>query len=107
MVWKDEYPLFFMILFIHLTEKERAQAGQEQQRESSRLLTEQGARCRAQSQDPKIMTRAKGRCAHPLSHPKCPQRIPGLTVVTARKNELEELGEEGQVLFFSVHFHVV
>ena len=35
------------------------------------------------------------------------RRTPALTVIIPRKNELEELGEMGKVLFFSVHFHII
>jgi len=49
---------FLKILFIYLTQREKAQAGREAGRERgrSRLSTEQGAGCGARSQDPGIMT---------------------------------------------------
>ena len=40
----------------------------EQRQRENRLPLEQGAQCKTQSQDPEIMTRAKGRCLTRLSH---------------------------------------
>ena len=51
---------FFKILFIYLTES--SSRGSSRGRVRSRFYTEQGAQCRAGSQDPGMMTQAKGRC---------------------------------------------
>ena len=55
------HPSVFMILFIYLKERESTSTGRGRGRGKSRLPTEQEAPCGAQSQDPGIMTRAKGR----------------------------------------------
>ena len=56
---------YFFYLFIWEREKEReskhTQAGEGGGKGRSRLPTEQGAQCRAQYQDPEIMTWAEGR----------------------------------------------
>ena len=56
--------MFLKILFIYLTEREPESPswGRREGRGRSRLPTEQGAGCRAPSQDPGVMTWAKGRC---------------------------------------------
>ena len=61
----QELIIFFLkTTYLFDTERERLQAGgaTDRARERSRLPSEQGAPCRAWSQDPGIMTRAKGRC---------------------------------------------
>ena len=57
------------ILFIYLTERERAQVGREagRERRGRRLPAEQRARHGARSQNPGIMTQAEGRGFNPLS----------------------------------------
>ena len=55
-------PFFFLKDLICLRERESMSSGQGRGRGRSRLLAEQGAWCRAWSQDPEIMTWAEGRC---------------------------------------------
>ena len=64
--------VFFLKDFIYRSD--RSQAGREagSERGGSKLPAEQRARCRAQSQDPGIMTWAEGRGFNPLSHPGAP-----------------------------------
>ena len=64
--WSSGIVLFFFFLrfYLFISERERECAGTERVGggRRGRLLTEQGALCRVQSQDPEIMTGVKGRC---------------------------------------------
>ena len=50
----------FICLFVYL--RKEGERGQGERKSSSRLFIDCGTQCRAQSQDPKIMTWAIGRC---------------------------------------------
>ena len=83
---------FKKIHFIYFfeTEREKRNRRGETGRGRSRLPAEQGARCRASSQDPEIMTWAKGRHSIDWANP-VPQILAFLKI---EKTPAEKLSEE-------------
>ena len=75
-IFSHKMNALFIYLFIwqrlRERESERGNTSRGSGRGRSRLPTEQGAWCRAQSQDPGIMTQAEGRGFNTLSHPGAP-----------------------------------
>ena len=71
---KSFFVFFFLrfYLFIWQIEITSRQRGRQRERGGSRFPAEQRTECWAPSQDPGIMTWAKGRGFNPLSHPGAP-----------------------------------